>query len=1224
VYLQSLDLLGFKGFARPTKLTFEPGMVAIVGPNGCGKSNVLDAIRWVLGEQSAKTLRGSKMEDVIFHGTENLKPLGMAEVSITFADCEKVLGTDYNEVTVSRRVYRSGEGEYFINKTPCRLKDIQRLFMNTGIGTASYSMMEQGRIDQILSSRPEDRREIFEEASGITKFKSDRIEAMRKLEQTEANLLRLTDVIGEVKRQIGSLERQAGKARRYKVLIEEITRLDVFVTKQRLTASDEDINVLNSQIKSLADQLVAAHADIARLEEANAGLRAQMAETEHEIDVLMEARSAASSKLERAKDSMRLNSERIAESERQAREDMDEISRISILTGNQKRILDEHTAKLAALKKEQESADRIRQEKVEGLAKHEEATDNLRKRLEALQSEFFDAENTLSSLQNELISLEAGMRGDIVRRERLTVEKATIEKENASQVSSLSGIAEAAGLLDAEVATRISILDGLTGSIQQKEQNVATMQARATQLHSDLAAKKAQLEIMNGATARTEGFPAGARMILDKTNPLNLAEHTVLGPLVSQLDVDPEFRIPLETALRTWCDAVVVENTAAAVSIIASLEQGRHGSARLLAAGAIQLQHQPEGVSGTRLLDHVRSPEALRNLVERLLGNVFVVQSLAGIPDPHPAHCVFVTPGGALVAGSGAAEFWMAGSEQLNPLVHHRLLAETGDAIRDLETRLAAAQEEYEAARTAIDAVRSELPQAREQLEHVRQRRAEKEGERQVIARQAAAAREKLETVSWELDNLQKEDSTGVDRKQSITRQMSDLTDKRARLKAEIDAANRQVFVMDQDRTTLSSQAADARLRCSGLAQDLNFLANQISMTTTRISELEETAAARSRSLDGRQTHIENLKRAIAEANSQTASLEEELAGASVRLDAARQSRQKNEACMEESDRALAAKRAAGDGLRDHKAELDVRLAESTMRRQNMLDRVTSDYSVTMKDILESEEPVWENGRPEMEWMDARVTELRTKLDAMGPVNIQAIEEHHELEERHVFLTTQHDDLVNARLKLANMITQINRTTSEMFSQTFTAVNEQFDVMFKKLFNGGSARLVLVDEGDVLESGIEIIAKPPGKKMQSVSLLSGGERTLTAVSLLFAIYLVKPSPFCVLDELDAALDDSNIGRFVNVLQSFLDRSQFLVITHSQQTIASAGIIYGVTMEEKGVSKLISMKFVNGRPVPVKKVEMELPVQPEPSAKQEDPPAQPVPAAGPAPDSNTTT
>ncbi|MEI6218394.1 MAG: AAA family ATPase, partial [bacterium] len=353
-------------------------------------------------------------------------------------------------------------------------------------------------------------------------------------------------------------------------------------------------------------------------------------------------------------------------------------------------------------------------------------------------------------------------------------------------------------------------------------------------------------------------------------------------------------------------------------------------------------------------------------------------------------------------------------------------------------------------------------------------------------------------------------------------------------------------------------------------------------------------------SLASRETSIEDLRHSVNEANSQIVKLEQELNEAAVRLDTARTNRQKIESRIQESDKDLATRRTVGDELRSRKSSLDVRLAENTMRRQNMMDRVTSEYSIAARDIVAEPDPVWEEGKPELEWLDSRIAELHAKIDAMGAVNLGAVEEHQELLDRNTFLTTQHDDLVNSRQKLVTMINQINRTTSEMFSQTFAAVNQNFDLMFKKLFNGGSAKLVLVNEEDVLESGVEIIAKPPGKKLQTVTLLSGGERTLTAVSLLFAIYMIKPSPFCVLDELDAALDDSNIGRFVNILQEFLTRSQFLVITHSQQTIAAASTIYGVTMEEKGVSRLVSMKFVNGRPVPQKNPDL-LQANPPPAA-----------------------
>ena len=1199
MYLQHIDILGFKSFARATRLTFDPGMVAIVGPNGCGKSNVLDAIRWVLGEQSARILRGNKMEDVIFDGTENLKPLGMAEVSITFADCEKILGTEYNEVTIGRRVYRSGEGEYFINKTLCRLKDIQRLFMNTGIGTASYSIMEQGRIDQILSSRPEDRREIFEEASGITKFKTDRDEAMRKLDQTEANLLRIADVIAEVKRQIGSLERQAGKARRYKVLHEELRKLDIFVTKRRLGTHDAEINTLKSQVASLAKEMEATDTHIAEIETGNAALRKQISDAEHEIDALMDARSDASTRLQRAKDLMRLNTERIEESLQLSSRESDEISRISVLIEKHKSELDELRSRQEASRLELETAELGRLQKAELLTRHEEQTELLRKSSETLQAELFEAENFLSGLQNELAGIDSTLRTDAVRRERLAAEKANLENEAGTSAEIQAGITESIGILDAEVGERTREVESLSARLLQIQRDLADAQSKSVGIQSDLAVKKAQWDLLSSANAQAEAFPAGARLLMDAANPLQLAEHAVLGPLVSQLDTDPEYRVSLEAVLRSWCDAVVVVNTSTAIDILAGLDRIQGGSVRLLAADGASGHGLPHAGTGLRLLDHVRVPAPLSGLVEHLLDNVYVVASLSEAPVPVPANCVYVTRTGSLLRGDRAAEFWTAETERSNPLIQKHRIAEVGEAIQVLDAALAAQRENCRVIEAAVAATSTSFEQARKQMEYSRQRRAEKEGERQVVSRQATQTREHLETVTWELDNLQKDDGAGMARKQDITRRTGELTDRRAKVRVEVETSGRQLRLMDQERSVFSTEASEARLRCAEAAQKSNLLEDQRSHVTSRLSDLDGTVAHHTQALAARQAGIEELRRSVSEAAGQINTLEKVLTEAAVRLDTARSNRQKVEIAIEQSDRELAALRTASDELRSRKSTLDVQLAESTMRRQNMLDRVSSEYSIAARDIMSEQDPTWDEGVPEIEWVDSRIAELHAKIDAMGAVNLVAIEEHQELLDRHTFLSTQHDDLVNARQKLVAMITQINRTTSEMFSQTFAAVNQNFDIMFKKLFNGGSAKLVLVNEEDVLESGVEIIAKPPGKKLQTVTLLSGGERTLTAVSLLFAIYMIKPSPFCVLDELDAALDDSNIGRFVNILQEFLARSQFLVITHSQQTIAAASTIYGVTMEEKGVSRLVSMKFVNGRPVPDKKPETAQPAATNP-------------------------
>ena len=1179
MYLKAIELLGFKSFAKRTRLDFEPGMTVIVGPNGCGKSNVLDAIRWVLGEQSAKVLRGSKMEDVIFSGTDDRKPLGMAEVSITFTDCEQVLGTEYNEVTVTRRVYRSGEGEYLMNAIPCRLKDIHRLFMDTGIGTASYSLMEQGRIDQILSSRPEDRREVFEEASGITKFKADKKEAIRKLDQTEANALRLTDVIQEVKRQIGSLRRQAGKARRYQERHAELRKLDIFLTKKRIYSSNEEISQLKSKLTALGDQLEATQTEMAEIQESNVNHRRALSEMENAIESLVEARASATAELERAKDSIQLNTARIAEAESFSERETREMANASSHLEEYRKSLAEMQSAVESAAADNAGAEQDQNTRAAALASHEEKTEELRRVLEKRQAEMVEAEATLSQLQNDLVRMDAGKRADSIRKERLSAEKQTLEKEVKSYNDRLAGLEAEIRTLDDETARRKKVVDDLSATLTGQQSAVAEAQAQCFEIEAQISAAKARQETLETDLDSTALEPHTKSLIEED------AGRSIIGALADIIDAEQPFRLPLEAAVRTWLDAFVVAGGNQALALIREVQRRNGGGLRLLAADAADRAEPsiPGSIHGDRLIDHVTYPKTIASLVRRLLGNVVVVDSLDSLPYDANADLLFVTRDGATIRGEFAVEFRPPGNDAANPLARKRLISEIKDRIAYLTSKLTENRARLHHAGALAVSTADDLLKAREQKEtHVRNQ-ALKEGEYRTVETGASQSQSMLETVSWELSNLLDESEKEGESKFEMAGRLEDVSKRRDGLRAEIGQRYKEIQAMERQRASLSAEAMEARLRYSEARQRTALLTGQLEPMVARLAQLEAMVTSRTEGLSSRETDIVDLKHQVEEARRSIPTLESALQHVVEQIETARSSRRASEEQLVSSDQDLSTKRALSDELHEKKSELQVHLAEGKLRFENMIERIAREYGVTPEAVEKEPDPTWETGEPQEDWIEMRTTELRTQLDAMGPVNLVAIDEYEQLEERHTFLCNQMEDLSNSRQKLVEMINKINRTTSQMFAETFAAINQNFDGVFRKLFNGGSAKLVLVDEEDVLESGIEIIARPPGKRLQNVSLLSGGERTLTAVSLLFAIYMVKPSPFCVLDELDAPLDDSNIGRFVRMLKGFIEQSQFLVITHNQQTIAAADVVYGVTMEEKGVSRTVSLKFVDGRP-----------------------------------------
>lgn len=1192
MYLKALEVIGFKSFANKTKLHFEPGMTCIVGPNGCGKSNVSDAIRWVLGEQSAKALRGGKMEDVIFNGTETQKALGMAEASVTFANCEGTLKTEYHEVTITRRVFRSGEGQYFINKTPCRLKDVQRLFMDTGIGTTSYSFMEQGRIDRVLSSRPEDRRTIFEEASGITKFKSDKKEAIRKLEQTEANLLRLSDVIREVKRQIGSLQRQAGKARRYKSLKDELRKLDIFATRERLRTSDSNIHDLESKMSKMNGEILAASRELEELEHKNAEMRDRLLHIEQEIGEKREHRVEAQNRLDHTHELIKVSRQRIDEYKGYSDRDTRQVEEINSKLAESREALSESTTAIQEAKTEKASAGEKLKVCNDTFEKHKQQLDSTRENIQKLRDESIQLESTTSRLRNHLIEIESKERSTMLQRERLSAEKAQLNRVSSDFDGRKTETDKHLKKMLEEVSKYESALAELETQKSETAKRISELQHICSGLQSEIAATKAQLEIIAESNEANDDLPAGARLLLDETNPAGIDTGKILGSLASHLDVEQEYETALEASLRPWLDAIVISDSASAIDILKKLESEMKGSARLLS-----LEEVPFPASGANekpealLVNHVKCSDTASPVIKRLIGNVIVVESLDAVPSPVPQNSVYVTRSGALIRGDGLAEFWMPDANTSNPLSRKHNAAETLEKQKRLTSNIEEQKKLLDEMNRQAVRLDASIVDARKILDNSRRTAAQKEGELQMVVREAEEARKRMDTVSFELENLACQGQSGDEEKKKLAREIDDTTKQRERISADIDSQTRELRKLEDRNYELQKDVSDHHVLFSSATQKLETRQAQLNSITLRIKELEQALEGRSAGIDSYTNRIKDLAGQVKNAESQLSALQEAVNANALETETLHKARTEQIEILKETEALLASKRDGLELLREKKSELDIRCTETKMRYQNQIERITSEYSVTLEQVMEEPDPEWENQPLSLETIETNVAELRTKLEAMGPVNLVAIEEYNELEERYAFLVEQEQDLINSKQQLMDMIRKINRTTSEMFRTTFEQINQNFLEMYKKLFDGGSAKLVLVNEEDVLDCGIEIIARPPGKKLQNVSLLSGGERTLTAVALLFAIYMIKPSPFCLLDELDAALDDSNIGRFAKVLQDFLAQSQFLIITHNQHTISAASVIYGVTMPTRGISEIVSMKFRNGKTEPAPELDL---------------------------------
>ena len=1181
MYLKSLEMCGFKSFADRTKLIFEPGLIAIVGPNGCGKSNVSDAIRWVLGEQRPSALRGAKMLDVVFNGTDSRKQMAMAEVSITFAECDKTLDTEFDEVTVTRRVFRTGDSGYYINKSPCRLKDIQRLFMGTGIGTTSYSVMAQGQIDAILSSRPEDRRTIFEEAAGVTKYKADRKEALRKLEQTEANLVRLADVIREVKRQIGNLQRQVGKAQRYKELKAELRGIDIFAAKHHLSALNLRIEAIDTELAELASREEKGLAAVADAENRTAALRLEISEDEEKINAATESAAQDEGSLQHAKDIIRIGEQRIEEYRSWAERDTLEASQIKIQLVQLENRITELENERDALAEKVKSAAAEREESQRRVAEEKAALDQMRRDLAGKRDESMERERRTAYLQNQLGEMEASLRSASVQRERLTGEHDKLQAD-------LAQLKETCDVAADEHEALLSRAEDAHDRCEETEADLADlrerMQAKRDELNAvltDIASQRAKIDLLREQEESAESMPGGSKMLLDAANPLSLADGVVLGPLADKFRAPPKYRAALEAVLRAWIDAVVLRDAADAADVVRRLlATGKPASSRLVAAGGVRVA-APAALAGLEpLLAQVQVSPDFREGARSLLSGVFLADSVDAVPLPVPAGCTIVTLDGAVFRADGRFELWMPEGQAASPLARRLAISDGEELISAGEDRASSLKADLEEASARESAYLTSLSESRREYDNFQRFAAQKEGELNSARRDCARCEERLAVVAEEIRQAREQTREADEEKAALADELRDLLAERGGFLDKLSEMQRDLQEREADYNDHNQELTEIRLREANRSQELTQVKGQIEIYENRKTELGQSLEGRSKGVKSYDESITKLTEDIERTRAGLEPMRQRAERSRAELEALKAARAEKNHELERSETGLAAARQGIDAIRGRRGRIDVEKAELTVRRQNRLDLIQNEYGLSYEQLLAEPAPEWgEKGEPTLEEAEKHIAELSAAIQALGPVNLVAIEECQELEARYEREKAQEDDLLKSKDQLLELVKMINQKSSEMFKETFEQANANFETMFAKLFSGGTAKLVMVENPeDPLECGVEIIARPPGKRLQSISLLSGGERTMTAVSLLFAIYMIKPSPFCLLDELDAALDDSNIGRFVQALKDFLSQSQFLIITHNQHSIANSSIVYGVTMPEKGVSKIVSMRL----------------------------------------------
>ncbi|MDX6766970.1 MAG: chromosome segregation protein SMC [Candidatus Methylacidiphilales bacterium] len=1290
MYLQSLEVVGFKSFAEPTKISFDRGVTAIVGPNGCGKSNVLDSIRWVLGEQSAKALRGGNMQDVIFSGTDSRRALGMAEVTMHFAECEKELGTDFHEVRITRRVFRDGRSEYEINKTPCRLKDIHNLFMDTGIGRSAYSIMEQGKIDKILSAKPDDRREVFEEAAGITRFKSQKKEALRKLEATESNLIRVGDIVKELSRQIGSLQRQAGKARRFKEVHTRLKYLDTRLAghlyaemRARLDAGESRVQGLQMEFKAIQQDLEQQESDLS--------VKRQRAEQlEQELRALHQQKSLAESNVEKARQAIRFNDERITEFLA-----LQEKNRAEIAASGEK--VADLQGQVARMQAEEDSMQAVLARLGEELAVLQTAQEEARKRVSdnlkqrsILEQKLNQTDKQLNTTRQRIAALELQQNSFIVRVEKLGEEEKILSARGRELEDKL---AESRARLDKHQQAHQNRLDEVVRLTAARDEAGALLErARkdAELAASEATRKEARYHVLSEVLGSRSGYSESTKTLLGKFQGPGIS-----GTLLDHMEIKSGYEKAIQRALGAAWEALIIESPDAlravteairgvgATVVVADLFSQNPGSAESRSFiqrlgqtlfGAKTADARASSIDAARAaMSFVTAQSRVRNLVERILEEFLVAADAAEAEELRRLH-----PGCHIVSRDG--EVWFRNGLQIRGSDSSALAAivEQEKEWKVLQAELPGHKQKAEKAQAASDLARARLDEAESVLDRTRKQSQEEEGglvsarfECEALERQLQEWRNSCETVSREKTHLSQQQTSEQGGRDGLEAQVRGMEAERLALAGEVDSLIVRLGELNQEVEEHSQRVTEARIRQAAQQQKAQTIHQELVIQQNRLQEVEKARLDREQEIGAYEVRIleclENSGRAEQEIEAcarQSGELEQTLA---IREN---ERREVGRLLGEIEETARIGRRKAGE-VQGICGREEVQVAEQRMHLNALVERIHRAYEIDLatwdpataerprpegatpapkarwtpsdadvalaapaKDVLASlpvpapleGEGTAVNGQatsapdagsetadagsdpaataveadpvsqPErvveveveedpllvepVDWQAVanEVNELRERIDRMGPVNVEAITEYEELEQRLSFLAGQEKDLLRARDQLHEAIKKINETTRVLFSETFAKIKANFSEMFVELFGGGKADLNLQDDADPLECGIEIVARPPGKQLQSITLLSGGEKTMTAVALLFAIYMVKPSPFCFLDEMDAPLDESNINRFIRILQRFVTQSQFVVITHNKRTISSADVLYGVTMEEHGVSKIVSVRL----------------------------------------------
>ena len=1180
MYLKSIEVQGFKSFANKIVFDFHNGITGIVGPNGSGKSNVADAVRWVLGEQRVKQLRGGNMQDVIFSGTEMRKPLSYATVSITLDNTDHHLPLDYKEVTIARKLYRSGESEYLINGSVCRLKDVNELFYDTGIGKEGYSIIGQGQIDKILSGKPEERRELFDEAAGIVKFKRRKNMSVKKLEEERQNLVRVTDILSELEKQIGPLQRQSEVAKEYLKKKESLKTYDINMFLLETSRLKSEIASIDEKIKIVQDDVNETNA---KYESTKAEYEAIEVQTD-EIDLALETAKRQLNETTLLKQQLEGQIDVLKEQINTARMNDEHLAQRSVAIVAE---LEEREAQMQTLADEKANLQSQIDEKSKEQIKAQEELLRIQTHIAELAGSVENGKNDLIELLNNRSSTKAKIQKFDTMLEQIQVRKSESNQRLIMSQSEVVELDEAIAKFETELKDISSTILGYVDENQKYEAEILKLQGEINEKSENLRLsqtafhrEESRLESLKNMTERYDGYGNSIRKVMEQKEQIK-GIHGVIADIIK---VDKEYEIAVETALGGNIQNIVTEDEETAKRMIQYLKENKFGRATFLPLTTINGNNalkqsdvlKENGViSVASSLVHVE--EKYSKLAEHLLGRTIVVKHINhGVALARKYHQSLrivtlegelINPGGAMTGGAFKNSSNLLGRRrEIEELEKHVSVLEK--QITEIEKQIEGCKEERSAYYGKIEAVKEELQKAyvvqntaKMNMDQMLEKKSEVKALMQQIHDEAAALEAQIEEIHDNHESIQVELEVS-ERLEKELNTNSELYQK------ELEAFREQESLQLQETEKIHLSYATYEQKLLFMLENEERIQDEITRYKEELTQLDASKGDASDEIQRKEQQILEIRQTIENSKELFGEIETEI--------------QKYVSEKEELNKKHKTFLEQREELTKKNSELDKELYRLTTKRESyeeasekQINYMWEEYELTYSSAME----IRDENLTDLAFMKKEIQRLKNEIKALGSVNVNAIEDYKNVSERYEFLKGQHDDLIEAEATLVKIIEELDEAMRKQFKESFEQINIEFDNVFKQLFGGGKGTLELIEDEDILEAGIRVIAQPPGKKLQNMMQLSGGEKALTAISLLFAIQNLKPSPFCLLDEIEAALDDSNVDRFAKYLHKLTKHTQFIVITHRKGTMVAADRLYGITMQEKGVSALVSVDLL---------------------------------------------